>query len=165
MSDQYKTIDFSPLFQHKVLTRVYRVPDFDSIKTLEDEVKANSSGVQSELGEGQFGHLGLVVSPTQYFNPSQVPYDHPAQPVLEILQGIAQHEVARLCHDYVQAHARFREVCDLEKQLLNLLTQAIDGIYIIALRNQHTGTIKQTIPQVFTWLYTKYDQVKQEALL
>jgi len=165
MSDQYKTIDFSPLFQHKVLTRVYGVPDFDSIKTLEDELKANASSVQTELGGGQFGHLGLVVSPTQYANASQVPYDRPAQPVLEIPQGTAQHEVARLRHDYVQAHVQFREVCDLEKQLLSQLTQAIDGLYIRALRNQHTGTIKQTIPQVFTWLYTKYGQVKQEALV
>ena len=56
-------------------------------------------------------------------------------------------------------------MCNLEKQLLSLLNQAIDGIYIRAFRNQHTGTIKQTIPQVFTWLYTKYSQVKQEALL
>ena len=163
MSDQYKTIDFSPLFQHKGLTRVYGVPDFDSIKTLEDELKANASIVQTKLGGGKFGHLGLVVSPTQYANASQVPHDCPTQPVLEISQDTAQHEVARLRHDYVQAHVQFREVCNLEKQLLSQMTQAINGLYIIALSNQHTGTIKQTILQVFTWLYTKYGQVKQEA--
>ena len=51
------------------------------------------------------------------------------------------------------------------EKLQSQLTQAIDGLYIRALRNQHTGTIKHTIPQVFTWLYTKYGQVKQEALV
>ena len=53
-------------FQHKVLTQVHGKPHFESLKIILDELKANASPVTSTLGDGMFGHLGLLLSATRY---------------------------------------------------------------------------------------------------
>ena len=94
MTEIYKPLDFSPLFHYKTLTCIHGIPDYHSIKTIEDEVKANASSVQASLGGGRYGHLGLVLSDTKYAHISATPYIRPERPEeLDIPAGTAQREV------------------------------------------------------------------------
>ena len=45
-------------FQIPTLTRVHGEPNFYTLKTLKNELKANASAVTSTLGGGVHGHLG-----------------------------------------------------------------------------------------------------------
>ena len=67
-------------FQHKVLTRVHGKPHFESLKILLDKLKANASSVPSTLGGGKYGHLGLLISATQYATLSVTALDSPENP-------------------------------------------------------------------------------------
>jgi hypothetical protein len=49
-------------FQHKVLTRIYGKPIYETLQALATEIKANAALVPSTLGGGQYGHLGLILS-------------------------------------------------------------------------------------------------------
>jgi hypothetical protein len=75
MTEIYKPLDFSPLFNYKTITRIHGIKDYHSIKTIEDEVKANASSVQSSLGGGLYCHLGLVLSDTKHARISVTPYN------------------------------------------------------------------------------------------
>ena len=94
MTEIYKPLDSSPFFNYKTLTRIHGIPDDYSIKTLEDEVKANASSVQSSLRGGQYGHLGLVLLDTKYAHVSIIPCIlQERHEDLDIPSGTAQHEV------------------------------------------------------------------------
>ena len=45
-------------------------PNYTSIKILQDELISNAVSVYSPLGDGDTGHLFLVVSNGQYLNPT-----------------------------------------------------------------------------------------------
>jgi hypothetical protein len=50
-------------FPMKDLTRIIGIPTYETLHVMHLELKTNSTSVHSNLGGGQFGHLGLVISP------------------------------------------------------------------------------------------------------
>ena len=53
-------------FQHADLTPIWGEPKNDTLKVLLHEFMANSQTVQSNLGGGTNGHLGLILQSTKY---------------------------------------------------------------------------------------------------
>ena len=59
----FNTIDYiNTHFVHKELTKIHDKPTYESLKKLKDELKANCASVQSNLGGGGHGHLGLAIT-------------------------------------------------------------------------------------------------------
>ena len=78
-------------FDYPVLTKTQTL-DYASLKTIKDEVKANSASIHSDLGGGHHGHLGSVIHPAEYALVSPVPYVAPVNPPpLVIPPGTTQH--------------------------------------------------------------------------
>ena len=80
---QIGDIDFkNNLFKHPELTRIIGEPTTVSLITLLAEVRDNAGSVQTELGGGANGHLGLVCNPDtcQTLLPGAEPYKHPVNP-------------------------------------------------------------------------------------
>ena len=80
------------------------------------QIKANVSSVQSDLGGGIHGHLGLVFSPEDYEEVSQGrPYKRPLIPApLRITTNTAIHETQRLQANFKEAPTK-QIVATLEK--------------------------------------------------
>ena len=75
-------IDYrSIFFAHPTLTPIQGEPDADALITLKNQLKANASSVPSNLGGGNHGHLGLVLSPAAYALVSNTAFVTPAHPV------------------------------------------------------------------------------------
>ena len=53
-------------FSHLILTKIHGEPTYFSLNILKQELKANASGVTWDLGGGAHGHLGLLLTPTEY---------------------------------------------------------------------------------------------------
>lgn len=53
-------------FPHSTLPKIEGEPDFAGIKNIEKLIITNASSCESELGGGQHGMLGLVISPERY---------------------------------------------------------------------------------------------------
>ena len=53
-------------FEYPVLTTISSKPDYDSLKKIKDELKANAGNIQCDLGGGNNGHLGLVLDDAEY---------------------------------------------------------------------------------------------------
>jgi hypothetical protein len=63
-------------FEHPDLTKIIGIPTYDTLHKLNQEIKSNATSVHSNLGGGQHGHLGLVISPIAYAFLSDTPYQH-----------------------------------------------------------------------------------------
>ena len=46
--------------------RITGQPTYNNLKTLRNALKVNAGGIDSTLGGGQHGHLGLVLTPAAY---------------------------------------------------------------------------------------------------
>ena len=95
---QNPNIDYtSTNFEYPVLTRITGQPDYTALKKIKDELQVNATSVPTDLGGGDHGHLGLVLTATEYANISATPYLKPVHPgILTIPVGTAQHAANRL---------------------------------------------------------------------
>jgi hypothetical protein len=79
-------------FEHPDLSRIIGIPTYETLHTLNQELKSNAISVHSNLGGGQHGHLGLVISPNAYALLSNMPYARPGYPApLAIPQNASHH--------------------------------------------------------------------------
>lgn len=152
-------------FQFPVLTKIHGEPSFESLRVLHDEIKANALAVTSTLGGGQHGHLGLALSNTDYARISNVPYTRPPHPgLLQIPNGITQHEATRLDKDHKERLREWREAEDIEKTLIKQIVAAVEPKYIKSLRNRLTNSITSTVPDVLNHLKERYGLVPPDVL-
>ena len=54
------------IFEQVNLTHINSEPTFKMLHKLRNEIKANSKALYSNIGEGAYGHLGLVLTNMQY---------------------------------------------------------------------------------------------------
>jgi hypothetical protein len=63
----YATVeDVIASFHHPVLTILQGEPDYQTIHAIQKSLQANSRAIDTHLGGGTLGHLGLVISDASY---------------------------------------------------------------------------------------------------
>ena len=94
------SIDYkSTYFEHLTLTKIHGESDFFSLKRLKNQIKANFASVNTDLGGGRNGHLGLGLTVAEYVSVSQTAYIQPVYPGPVATVGATPHEIFRL-RDY-----------------------------------------------------------------
>ena len=73
-------IDYTTVqFELPVIEKIHGESSYESLKNLKKQLKTNALSLSSDLGGGEHGHLGLVLTPEEY--PFFVDeYELPAQP-------------------------------------------------------------------------------------
>eukprot|EP00957_Ditylum_brightwellii_P163413 12441815-Ditylum_brightwellii.AAC.1 len=67
-----------------------------SLLTLCNEIQANAQAVSTTLGDGQHGHLGMVMTAQDYaLVPSTTAYIQPPQPILILPQNGMQYQITQ----------------------------------------------------------------------
>jgi hypothetical protein len=140
-------------FPVKDLTRIIGIPTYETLHTMHLELKTNSTSVHSNLGGGQFGHLGLVISPTRYAMESNAPYVRPAHPgELVIAAADTRHVQDAHERNYKEQLRTFHETHNVEIALIQQIVSAVDGQYISPMKNRNTGQFTGTIYQILVYL-------------
>lgn len=160
------SIDYvSTYFPHKNTTKIIGRPTYDNLKELRNHLKANAASVTSDLGGGAHGHLGLVVPAAEYQTLVNSEYVRPVHPgALVIPANTALHEAVRLREEHQQRIQTFHEVIQVENALKTHITKTIEKIYIDELKNSVTNTITMTVPEILTFLFTRYGQVESNTV-
>jgi hypothetical protein len=66
---KYSTVeDVLTSFPHTIIPSVEGEPDYHTIHATRKFLQANSRAIDTHLGGGTFGHLGLIVSDAAYSN-------------------------------------------------------------------------------------------------
>ena len=78
-------------FKYKTPTPIQGDPINKTLKRLKQELRANTSSVESDLGGGDHGYLGLVLTNVKYATTTATPFVPPVYPAtLEIPAGTYQ---------------------------------------------------------------------------
>lgn len=148
-------------FTHKVPTRIHGKPTYPGLKTLKQELRANASSVDSNLGGGNHGYLGLVLTDAEY---QAIPgvgagnlFVAPAYPPALVIplgtDPVAALSLRDFHKDAIQA---YRECAQVEKLLCDHLQNSVERKYIDAYVNEDTQKIDTDIPIVLAHLFARY---------
>jgi hypothetical protein len=153
-------------FEHPDLSRIIGIPTYETLHTLNQELKSNAMSVHSNLGGGQHGHLGLVVSPNAYALLANMPYARPGHPAPLAIPQNASHHLQNLLERTHQDELRvFHEVRGVERALTQQIVAAVDSSYLAAMRNRTTGQFTGTVYQLLQYLLTVYGKISPSQLL
>ena len=161
-------VDYATLyFKYPVPTPIIGEPTNKSIKQLKQELRANSSSVDTDLGGGDHGYLGLYLSDVEYawINPTPTPFVAPAWPgtlALDPASTAVQAVHAREAHqDKIRL---YRECKNMEKFLLRHVQNALEVKWIEPLINEDTGLIEDDLPTLLAFLDANYGQVQSKEV-
>ena len=102
-------------FPNPTLPKIIGQPTFDKLRALKKALKANAASVQSDLGGGMFGHLGLVLDDATYHRLTTHHYVSPVHPgILAIPVGTALREAVRMREEHQESIRLFRETVDVK---------------------------------------------------
>ena len=153
-------------FETPELKKIHGEPTYESLELLIKQLKANARSVHSNLGGGQHGHLGLVISPTTYNHISAVPFTKPLFPGAQALipPGATQHLTRTLRIQFEEDLRVYHEVENVDKALKKQLVAAVESKYLDAIRNRTTDTITDPVYRVMEHLFSNYGDVTPETL-
>ena len=156
------------LFEHPELTRIVGEPTTATLITLQAEIRDNAQAVQTDLGGGANGHLGLVCADAVYqaLVPGVLPYVRPANPGrFAVAQGnLTQFQLTQARAEHAEETRVFREILGVERAIIQQMVVAVEPKYIRALRNPGTNKLNHTIPEILDHLFTTYGDVTPSDL-
>ena len=100
-------------FAYPTLTKITGIPTYAQLKAIKDELKTNAGTIQCDLGGGQNGHLGLLLTNNEYATISATPYICPIHPGPVIPVGTTNYG-SQVLHD--NHHNKF---ASSEKQMVS----------------------------------------------
>jgi len=159
-------IDYtSTNFEYSSLTKIQGIPTYEPLRKIKNEMKANAASVPCDLGGGNNGHLGLILSIPEYANVSLTPYCRPLHPgILNIPVGTPNYEATRLTSEHKELIRLNREANNIEASLLKQLGHALPDLYLKSFRNQFSNTFTSDIPTILHYLFTTYGYITPEEL-
>jgi hypothetical protein len=136
---KYETVeDVVASFSHPILSTVQGEPDYQTIHAIQKLLQANARAIDTHLGGGALGHLGLIVSDTAYpiITPpgenGPILWTNPktpghAQTVLD--QGTAAH-LSAVRHSWQEAVLTYRTFNTVQQALKKKITTAFEPMYL-----------------------------------
>ena len=152
-------------FKYKTPTPIIGAPTNKTLKRLKQELRANASSVESDLGGGDHGHLGLVLDDPEYAAISATAFTAPPYPAtLTIPTTVTQVEALNLREAHREAKRAYYECKNVEKALQRHIQDAIEDKYLETLVNDDTQLIQDDIPTVLDYLFDLYGKVPSEEV-
>ena len=194
MASTYALKDYkTTYFEYKELERIHGQPTVDNLLTLFRQLKRNAQCVTCALGGGQLGYLGLILSEEAYTQiPQAEPFVRPKNPgpfrlvvdstnpsppkrtraqTVPTASETDDPTVTFTAADIAQKKATHEESlrayleCQAVEQALRVqLIEAVDPIYLDALRNSDTDMIHDELPKIMDHLMSNYGQVTLEDM-
>ena len=156
-----KTSNIQSRFQYPTPTIIRGEPTHQDLKRLNTELRANASSIDSDLGGGDHGYLGLVLTAPEYTAVCPTAFTALNFPARLTLPATATAVEAAIARGERQDQIReYRECAEVENVLLRHIATAIEDRYIESLKNEHTGLIDSDIPTVLQHLQTRYGTVQ-----
>ena len=156
--------NYRDLFQFETLTPVVGQPDFESLTTLKNQLKANAQSVPSTLGGGNHGMLGMVLSDLEYALVSNVAFVMEPYPGnLHIPAGTTaiQAKVLESAHNHRMS--MYQQCIGVKNALVQQIVKAVEDEWLKPLRNGITNSIDRTIPEILHYLFQQYGDVSPDS--
>ena len=148
-------------FEHQTIQPYTGEPDYEAIKSVHDQLKANAAFIPSELGGGKHGLLGLIMSDATYLLVANSSFLFPPNPGL--LPTIPTGSTAADTYEMVRQHkvnlTTYREVHNTDRALKQIIIETFDDIYTDDLRDPNIGFTGTTAMALLTHLYDLFGNI------
>ena len=154
-------------FKYKTPTPIQGAPPSKTLKLLKQEFRANASSIELDLGGGDHGYLGLVLTDIEYTTVGvATAFTAPVFLItpLVIPIGTDQVQALNLREQYKDAKRAYYECKNVEKALQRHIQDTIEDKYLESLVNEDTQLIQADIPDVLTYLNDTYGKVPSEEV-
>ena len=152
-------------FNYKTLTPIQGTPNNKTLKSLKQELRANASSVETDLGGGDHGFLGLVLTDAEYALISPTPFDAPEYlAALTIPPGTNQIETLNLREQHKEGRRSYYACKNVEKALQRHIQDAIEDKFLESLVDEDTQLIQEDVPAVLKYLFDLYGKVPSEEV-
>ena len=161
------TIDYaSSYFKFKTPTPIRGEPTHKSLKRLKLELQANASSVETDLGGGNHGYLGLVLTDDEYASiPHTQPFVAPNYPPPLLIPATStQIQAIELKEQHGEAKRLYLECKNVEKALLRHIQDAIEDKFIEPLVDPYTNLLTGDVPSILEYLDYNYGKVRSEEV-
>ena len=150
-------------FPTSSIPRIEGEPTYKSIKEVEKIIITNASSIESELGGGSHGLLGLVIPEARYntiTGTNFVPHANPgALPTFP--PNPTQPQIAQANTTHKEQLRLWREQNMATKALKKQATSAFDLKHLEEIHNNYTGFNNVSIQDIFIYLYDKYGDLDE----
>ena len=134
-------------FKYKTPTPIQGTPTNKTLKRLKQELRANASSVETDLGGGYHRYLGLVLTDEEYALISPTPFDAPEYPAaLTIPPGTDQIETLNLQEQHKEARRTYYACKNVEKSLQRHIQDTIEDKFLEPLVDEDTNLSKKMHP-------------------
>jgi hypothetical protein len=138
-------------------------PTPKAARLLRFEVYTNAADIESNLGGGAHGHMGLVMPPAEYLAMAGVPYVQPIAPPVPVFQGTAAAQ-KRQGLVYDEALIEYKETRALSTVLKRQILQAVPADYLEAISDPITGFTNVTPRQLVAHVIDTYGMITRDAI-
>lgn len=161
------TVDYaSSYFKYKTPTPIQGAPTNKTLKRLKQELRANASSVESDLGGGDHGFLGLVLTDAEYALVAPThPFVAPVFPAaLTIPAGTTSLQAMNLREQWKEDKRIYYQCRNVEKALQRHIQDAIEDKYLESMVDEDMQLINEDIPTVLTYLFDTYGKIPSEEV-
>ena len=161
-----EAVDYVALyFKYKTPTQIHVAQTNKALKRLKAELRANASSVEADLGGGNYGYLGLVLTDAEYTGTASHPPLFAASnyPIpLHIPPGASQIDALTIQHIHTEQTRTYYKSKNVEKALQRHIRNAIEDKYLEMLVNEDTKLIQEDIPIVLSYLFPLMEWYSQK---
>ena len=141
-------------FPNPELPKIEGKPTHDDMANLRTLLAANAASIPSLRGGGGHGYLGIVLSPAVYTTVSATAWNNPNFP--GAVPVIAPNATAAATGEAVRQHTErlreWKEYTHVEAALKKQLINAIEPIYLRAIRDGHVGFDQHKVSDILQHL-------------
>jgi hypothetical protein len=158
--------DVMASFPHPVLPTVQGEPDYQTIHVTRKFLQANSRAIDTRLGGGTLGHLGLIMSDTSYAMIAPTTDDEPTLCVIPNAPGrapaatdgtAAQISAAR--HMWEEDVQTYRTCTSVQQALKNQIISVFEPMYLDILNDNMVGYAKISARGMLDHLFETYGNI------
>ena len=146
-------------FPNPNLQKIEGIPTYETLKKLRSELSENAATIPSTRGGGAHGYLGVVLPDPIYTVVSGgvnfvLPNNPGLQPQIPVNATAAQ--IAERQRQHAISLREWKEYQAVHKALRKQLLEAVEPIYLRALRDGHVGFANVTVQEILQHLFAAY---------
>ena len=161
-------VDYAALYlKYLVPIPIIGEPTQNTLKRLKHELRANANSVDTDLGGGDHGYLGLYLSDVEYARiiPKPTPFIALVWPnALRIDAAATAVEAVHAREMHHESMRLYRECKSVKRALLRHTQNTLEFKYTKPLLNDNTGLIEDVLTIVLQYLDQNYGKVQSEEV-
>jgi hypothetical protein len=164
---KYATVeDIIASFHHPLLPTVQGEPDYQTIHPIRKSLQANSRAIDTHLGGGTLGHLGLIISDASYAIIAPATHDGPTLWISPQAPGRApantdgtSTQISAAHHVWEEDVQTYRTYTSVQQALKKQIISVFERMYLDVLNDNMSGFANISARDMLDHIFSTYGNI------